>query len=288
MFKFVLFLLIILFIFSGFFRFCVFNFPKLFYQFCISTYDYFKYKRYNVCKEYGYIDVFCGLFGQGKTKEAVKRITHIYKIYNGKKIYDDANKQWVTQEIRVFSNVHLCAIPYYKFTSMQQLVDCQETNFGIVNIFLIDEASVIFNSREYKSNFNTFALNTLLTSRHHRIGIILTSQRFNHLDALLRQVCSNIYQCTYNPYLHIQRNAKYNAWDLECSKNPNLCKILGLTYSYTSGYDYSLYDTFAMVETVRKECNEKSFVSDSETLQTLNNSEFDNRLSNRVIRIKRK
>lgn len=286
--KMLLFLVLLLVFFSPFLRFVFFNFYTLTLQFVISLYDLIKYKRYNVCKDYGYIDVYCGLFGQGKTKEAVKRVTRIYKLYNGKMIYDDANRQWVKQEIKVFSNVKLSAIPYIEFTSMQQLVDCQETNFGVVNIFLIDEASVIFNSREYKSNFNTFALNTILTSRHHRIGIIMTSQRFNHLDALLRQVCSTVYQCSYNSFFHIQRIAKYNAWDLECSKNPNLCKCLLLSYSYTSGYDYSLYDTFAMVEKVRKDCSERSIVTDDETINSLGDNLFDNRLRNRKIPLSRK
>lgn len=281
--KLFIFLIIIFILFVPFFRFCFFNLHLLFKQFCISMYDYIKFKRYNVCKEYGYIDVYCGLFGQGKTKQAVKRIYNIYKRYNGLIIYDDYNRQWITQEIKVYSNVKLSGIPYIEFKTMQQLVDCQETNFGVVNLFLIDEASVIFNSREYKSNFNTFALNTILTSRHHRIGIILTSQRFNHLDALLRQVCSNVIQCHYMPFLHIQSEITYNAWDLECSKNPNICKPLNHIFTYTSGFDYSLYDTFAMVEKVRKECNEKAFVTDSETLNDLNNSLYDNTMLNRRI-----
>lgn len=271
-----------------FVRFCIKNFPILFKQFILSLYDYFKYRRYNECPEYGYIDCYCGLFGMGKTKQAVKKVTETYKRYNGKEIWDAAEQQWITQEIKVFSNVKLNAIPYTEFTSMQQLVDCQGTNYGVINLFLIDEASVIFNSREYKDNFNTFALNTILTSRHHRIGMILTSQRFNHLDALLRQVTSNVIQCNYNKFLHIQQMKKYNAWDLECSKNPALCKPLWISYEYTSGLVYSYYDTFAMVNKVAKECNEKEIVPDAITLTNLGNNVYDKTQSNMKEKHKRR
>lgn len=269
-----------------FVRFCLFNLHKLIKQFILSTYDYFHFKRFNECKEFGMIDCYCGLFGQGKTKQAVKRITEIYKRYNKLEIWDSYKQQWVEQEIRVYSNVKLSAIPYIEFHSMQQMVDCMGSEFGIVNLFLIDEASVVFNSREYKDNFNTLALNTILTSRHHRIGIILTSQRFNHLDALLRQVTSTVIQCRYLPFLHIQKMEYYNAWDLECSKNPELCQKLRLTYEYTSGLVYSYYDTYAMVQNVKKDCNEHNFVLDNQTVGALGGNIYDKSVTNRKLVLK--
>ena len=66
------------------------------------------------------IDCYCGLFGQGKTKQAVKRVTEIYKRYNKLQIWDAYKQQWVDQEIRVYSNVKLSAIPYIEFYSMHQ------------------------------------------------------------------------------------------------------------------------------------------------------------------------
>lgn len=277
----IIFLFLIIFLLSfPLVRFLISKFPILIKQFVISTIDYFKYKRYNECPEFGMIDCYCGLFGMGKTKQAVKRVTETYKRYNGVEIWKADTQEWITQEINVYSNVKLSAIPYTEFKSMQQMVDCMGTNFGVVNIFLIDEASVVFNSREYKDNFNTLALNTILTSRHHRIGIILTSQRFNHLDALLRQVTSNVIQCRYFKFLHIQSMRKYNAWDLECSKNPELCKPISVTYEYTSGLVYSYYDTFAMVNQVQKDCEEHKYVSDTVTINLQGNNIFDKSAQN--------
>ena len=270
-----------------FVRFVLTNFHHLAWQFWWSTKDHFKYHRANECPEYGMIDCYCGLFGQGKTKQAVKRVTEIYKHYNGLEIWDAERQEWITQEIKVFSNVKLSAIPYVEFTSMQQMVDCMGTNYGVINLFLIDEASVVFNSREYKENFNTLALNTILTSRHHKIGIILTSQRFNHLDALLRQVTSTVIQCRYFPFLHIQRMIYYNAWDLECSKNPELCQKLKTEYQYTSGLIYSYYDTFAMVGKVQKECLEKEYVTDAETIENIGDNVYDKSATNSKIILKR-
>lgn len=277
----ILFLFLIIFLLSfPLVRFLISKLPILIKQFVISTIDYFKFKRYNECPEFGMIDCYCGLFGMGKTKQAVKRVTETYKRYNGVEIWKADTQEWITQEINVFSNVKLSAIPYTEFTTMQQMVDCMGTNYGVVNIFLIDEASVVFNSREYKENFNTLALNTILTSRHHRIGIILTSQRFNHLDALLRQVTSTVIQCRYFKYLHIQSMKYYNAWDLECSKNPELCKPLAVRYEYTTGLVYSYYDTFAMVSDVKKACEDKRYVPDTITLNQLGDSTYDKSVVN--------
>ena len=280
----VVFGLVFIYFVSPFVRFLFHNLHKVIYQGVVSFYEYFKYKKYNVCNDYGYIDCYCGLFGQGKTKQAVERCYKIFKTFNGKKIWFPAEQCFITQTINIYSNVVLCGIPYIPFYSMQQMIDCAGSDYGTVNIFLIDEASVVFNSRDYKSNFNSLSLNTILTSRHHRIGIILTSQRFNHLDALLRQVVSHVIQCSYMPFFHIQREIKYNAWDLECSKNPNLCKPLSTRYTYTSSFNYSLYDTFAMVQNVKKACSEKEFITDTETLISQGDNIYNNQLINRKLK----
>lgn len=243
-----------------------------------DLYKYVRYKRWNECNSFGKIVCYTGLFGQGKTKECVRFITKQYDKYNDKPVYDFATGKWVQQKIVVYSNVDLL-IPYVKLTSLQQLVDCQSSEFGTVNLFLIDEASVVFNSREFKNNFSTPALNTILTSRHHKIGVYLTSQRFGHMDALLRQVTSTVYECAYFKPLRIQQIKVYDAWECENCSNLLLLKPLQVIYHYTTNEDYENYDTNAMVEAISKDCTDKVFYSDGDVLMRQGVSDGDVRMS---------
>lgn len=279
-------LIFILFIFSLFFPFCRFlytHFFKILFGIFPDLFNYIRYKRWNECNAYGRIICYTGLFGQGKTKECVRYITNQYERYNDKMVFDFQNNKWVQQQIVVYSNVDLL-IPYVKLTSLQQLVDCQDSPPGVVNLFLIDEASVVFNSREFKNNFSTPALNTILTSRHHKIGIYLTSQRFGHMDALLRQVTSAVYECNYFKPLRIQRIKVYDAWEVENCSNLLMVKPLRVEYTYTTDEVYENYDTYAMVEEISKKCMNNDFLDDIDVLNKQGNSTQDYHLINNVKR----
>ncbi|MDE6626083.1 MAG: hypothetical protein K2K56_06915 [Lachnospiraceae bacterium] len=262
-------------------RFLLTNTYKIILGLFPDLFQYIRYKRWNECPSYGRIVCYTGLFGQGKTKECVRFITRQYERYNGKMIYDFEHEKWVQQKINVFSNVDL-AIPYINLESLQQLVDCQFTEFGNVNLFLIDEASVVFNSRDFKKNFSTPALNTILTSRHHKIGIYLTAQRFGHMDALLRQVTSSVYECSFFKPLRIQKIKVYDAWECENCSNLLLLKPLRVIYRYTTNEDYEAYNTNAMVSAISKKCTDGDFCSDEEVLERQGNSDSDIKMLNRA------
>ena len=261
-------------------RFLLFNAPKIIVGAVPDLFKYIKYKRWRECPSYGRICCYTGLFGQGKTKECVRFITNQYDKYNGLMIYDFEAEKWIQQQVIVYSNVDL-TIPYVPLKSLQQLVDCQNSEVGTVNLFLIDEASVVFNSRDFKTNFSTPALNTILTSRHHKIGVYLTSQRFGHMDALLRQVTSYVYECKYFKPLRIQQIKVYDAWECENCSNLLLIKPVSVKYHYTSNEDYENYDTNAMVEAISKECSEGGFYSDADVLARQGSSESDVKVLNK-------
>ena len=94
-------------------------------------------------------------------------------------------------------------LPYEKLVSLEQLVRCAEKNKDIdyendtltITIALIDEMSVQLNSREFKKNINGQLLGTILCCRHYHMNIIGTAQRFNHTDALVRQVTQDVIEC---------------------------------------------------------------------------------------------
>lgn len=201
-----------------------------------DMYYYIKHKNWNVCQT-GKLIAYTALFGKGKTLSVVHYVVSLYERYNNKMIYDRDRKKFVRQKIHVISNVDL-NIPFEKFVSLEQIVRVAEKfrEIDIENdtltctIVLGDEFSVQMNSREFKKNIDPLFLNTLLTCRHHHISLIYDAQRFNHVDALLRQVTSYVVECKKVWRFMVQY--QYDAYELENASNPSLivpqCKYGGV------------------------------------------------------------
>lgn len=240
-------------------RCAVFNPIKTIKNAFIDFFNWCRYKQWNNAY-YGFIDCYTGLFGRGKTLSATHRVISLYNRYNGKRVYDPFRKKWVTQVVCVLSNVNLTSIPYIHLDSMFQAVEysknAQEYDLLhdtlTITYTLIDEASTQLNSRSFKTNFsNPLLLNTILTSRHWKLGFILTSQRFNHMDALMRQVTQNVINC--KKVWRFQLLNYYDAWELENSTNIELVKPIRRTCWFVTNKDYANYDTHACVDTLSKD-----------------------------------
>lgn len=246
----------------------------------IDLFNYF-YKYRHIPKK-PFINVYCGLFGSGKTLSAVHDVTAFYNRYNDKRVYDDRQKKFVMQKVEVLSNVDLNYIPYVKFTSLQQIVDIakfrhetdKELGVRTVTVILGDEFSVQMNSRNFmgsksnsgkqiEKNIDPLFLNALLTSRHALIhGFYLTSQRFEHLDALLRQVSTNVIECKKS--WRIQKNTYYDAYDREHASDPTKIEPLLRTGFFVRNCDYHAYDTLQVVSNLVKACDEGDMMSADE------------------------
>lgn len=219
----------------------------------------------------GSIVCYVGLFGKGKTLSSVREICRLYRRYNNKKIYDPARRKWVIQKVNVLSNVEL-SIPYVSFTGLQQIVNIsksqaiydKEHDVHTITLVLGDEFSVQLNSRSFKKNIDPLFLNTLLTCRHHHISLVYTAQRFGHVDALLRQVTSYVIDC--NKLWRIMVHGKYDAWDMENSTNPTLCKPLRRFGWFITDRDFNAYDTLACVDNLTKACEDGDLLSSEEIL----------------------
>lgn len=242
--------------------------------FCKDTYKYFRYKQKRNLKT-GELVAYVGLFGKGKTLSAVHLVVEkIYKKYNNLTIYDSFRKKWVTQRIYVLSNVDL-SIPMVKFTGLKQIVELSEQmhkydeeNDTLTCIVVLgDEFSVQLNSRSFKSNIDPLFLNTLLTCRHHHISIYYTSQRFSHVDALLRQVTSYVISC--NKRWRFMVHEKYDAYALEKATDTTLVKPLKRFGWFIKDKDYSNYDTLACVDNLSKSCKEGDMMSSAEILAAI-------------------
>lgn len=242
----------------------------------IDLYKYFRFHRWYECAT-GTIVCYVGLFGKGKTLSAVHKVAFLYKRYNDKKIYDFNRKKWVTQKIHIISNVSL-AIPYEDFVSMAQIVAVADRMRAIdeqndtltCTIVLGDEFSVQLNSRSFKSNIDPLFLNTLLTCRHHHISLIYTSQRFNHVDALLRQVTSYVYTC--NKIWRIMVHEQYDAFDLENASDPTLIKPKRRFGWFIKDAAFNAYDTLACVGNLTKSCKEGDMLTEEQILDLQRNN----------------
>lgn len=242
----------------------------------IDLCKHFRYHRWRECAT-GTISCYVGLFGKGKTLSAVHKVVSLYKRYNDKKIFDFNRNKWVTQKIHIISNVSL-AIPYEDFVSLSQIVAVadrmrsldEQNNTRTCTIVLGDEFSVQLNSRSFKSNIDPLFLNTLLTCRHHHISLIYTSQRFNHVDALLRQVTSYVYTC--NKIWRIMVHEQYDAFDLENASDPTLIKPKRRFGWFIRDAAFNAYDTLACVGNLTKSCKEGDMLTEEQILDLQRNN----------------
>lgn len=240
---------------------------------------YYYFCRYKNIPKKPFINVYCGLFGSGKTLSAVHDVIAFYKEYNGKKVYDDRIGEYVTQYVEILSNVELTGVPYVKFESLQQLVDIGVSRHEIdkknkvrtITIVLGDEFSVQMNSRNFggvNKNIDGFFLNALLTSRHSLVhAFYLTSQRFEHMDALLRQVSTNVIEC--KKIWRIQENIYYDAYQREHASRPEDLQPTMRTAWLIQDKDFKAYDTLQVVKNLAKACHEGDMISEEEILKRL-------------------
>ena len=270
MFWFVVFVVVVACIMSVFVRVVITHPVSVIRYGCVDLYKYLKYKQWRNCRT-GQLLCYVGLFGKGKTLSAVHYIVGKYKRYNDRLIYDFDRKKWVTQKVHVISNVDL-NIPFERFESLSQIVFVadnmrlkdQEDDTRTITLVLGDEFSVQLNSRKFKDNIDPLFLNTLLTCRHHHISLIYTSQRFNHVDALLRQVTSAVITC--NKCWRIMVHGQYDAYELENASDPTQVAPKSRFGWFINDAAYGAYDTLACVGNLSKSCKEGDMMSEDEIL----------------------
>lgn len=235
-----------------------------------DAFRYYKYKRYNLCKT-GDLNIYCGYFGSGKTLSLVHKVVGLYEHYNGLPVWCDRRKKWVTQRILILSNVTL-AVPYVPLESLSQVVAASKVNTAYddehdtltITAVCMDELSLQMNSRSFKENFNAYFLNCLLCCRHYHISFYGSSQRFQHVDKLMRDVTLSVIQCRKT--WRFQVNSFYDAWELENATSPELLKPLRKICWFVRDKDYAAYDTLAVVDNLKKKIDDGDILSDVEIL----------------------
>lgn len=221
------------------------------------------------------------MFGKGKTLSAVHEINDLYKRYNNKTVWCRERKKFVNQRVVILSNVKLKNIPYVKLENLGQFVqyakDMHEYDINndciTIVIGFIDEMGAELNSRNFKSNINASVLNTFLCCRHYHMGIIGTAQRFNHVDALIRQVTQKVIMC--DKLWRLQRQYVYDAWELENATSFESVLPLYKTGFFVRNKDYNAYDTMAVVESLGKDWEAGKMFSDKEILEMQANNNIN-------------
>lgn len=235
-----------------------------------DSFFYIVHKKYNICPT-GKLIAYTALFGKGKTLSVVYYIVRLYNKYNNKYVWDKERKKFVTQKVHVISNVDL-NIPFEKFVSLEQIINVAETYHEkdlandtlTVTLVLGDEFSVQMNSRNFKTNIDPLFLNTLLTCRHHHILMVYDAQRFNHVDALLRQVTNYVVEC--NKCWRVMIWKFYDAYELENAATPSLVKPYLRKGWFIRDKHFNAYDTLACVGNLTKEIKNGGMLSEEEIL----------------------
>ena len=234
----------------------------------IDTYKFIRYKQWRLYKDYGLLDIYSGIFGQGKTLSSTIIVRDIYKRYNNKKVYDFKDRKWKTQKIELMTNVTLNDIKALPLLCMDDILKwCnhpKDDNSINILVVLIDETSTQLNSRAFKTNFTTDLLNILLTCRHHKIRIIGTTPRFNQVDALVRQVTNHDIECS--KWWRLVKHSHYNAWQLENTNDVSSIEPLYTRCIFVDDSDFNAYDTFACVQNFIDNVKKGLHLTDAEIL----------------------
>lgn len=234
---------------------------------------YLTHRDWNVAS-YGQISCYIAdssvSFGCGKTLSATDYLVSLFRRYNNRPVWCGERHKMVTQKVKIISNVDFLTIPYERLVSLAQFVQWSEQVHDYdmehdtltVTYMLIDEASSQLNSRMFKSNFDPYFISRLLTSRHARASIVLTSQRAGMVDKLMRD-CTHLY-IGCRKIWRFQLLSYYDAYEMETAQNPALVAPLRRTCWFVHDGAFANYDTYANVESLKKSCKAGDMLSESE------------------------
>lgn len=274
----VLFILIFICIISPTFRCALFHPFKTIINAVIDIYKYFKYKKWNEA-EYGEIVGYIAdngrKFGCGKTLTAVEFLTSLYDKYNDKIVWCKERKKFVTQKIQILSNVTLTTIPFINFISLGQYVSLlnktvetdKENDTLTVTYAFIDEASSILNSRSFKDNLSAPVISSIVTCRHMHSGLIYSTQKPKLTDCLLRTVTSYYVGC--DKLWRFQRTNYYDSDSLEYAVDPTIVQPFKRGCWFIENKHFAKYDSFELLKTIEKKCEEGDMMSEEEILTHL-------------------
>lgn len=236
-----------------------------------DIYGYIAHKEYNVCREYGKIKMYSAsdaqAFGCGKSLSMAHYCGYLNKRYNHKKVWDSKEKKFVEQHLFFVSNLELKNVDYYiPFVGKSQFQEVEKLGASEHDIvfFVLDEAGIVFNSRQYKDNIPTEFLARLLQIRHNKVGFILNAQRFGMVDKVIRETCSVVTTCKKIWRIVILQD--FDAFNMENAVNPTLIQPLRTTVWFAKNEDFDAYDTNYNVTQLNKDLEDGDILTTEEIL----------------------
>lgn len=239
----------------------MFNLFKIVYYIPFDIYDYFRYKRYNECPYFGFIKIFNGYFGSGKSLSAVDEvISSVYNKYNGLDVWCDELGCFVKQKITIITNLKLVGCPYIYFESEQQFIE-YEPAFGEVVIYLIDEIGAVWNSRDFQK-FNPEVFKRLVQSRKRKIAIVGTLPKLIGTDINIRRYTDDVIVCT--KWWRVLKHRYYKADDIENCSNIDMLEPFKIEYKFVVNRMFAQYDTNAIIDKLKEDMLGDKFITVSE------------------------
>lgn len=250
-----------------------------------DIYKYFKYKEYRKCKEYGKIKMYSAqdaqAFGCGKSLSMAHYCGFLDNKYDGQFIYDEKDNKWHEQRLIFISNLELKNvrhyIPFIGKSQFENIDKIAKDDYTIV-FFVLDEAGIVFNSRQYKDNIPTAFLTKLLQIRHNKVGFILNAQRFTMVDKIIRETCNVVTTC--KKIWRFVILTEYDAFSLENAQNPSLVQPISSHIWFSKNSDFEAYDTNYNIGQLKKELEEGDIMSTEEILATRGEDSDVDRVTN--------
>ena len=218
-------ILFIILLFNGAFRYILFHFFELI---PLSIQDFIHFLTTKKTFDKFGIDMYCGYFGEGKTIKAVDTVLFYKKKY---------------PEINVFSNIHI-ACDYKPIHSWNVIIEAPPNS-----IFLVDEVSTLLHARNWKE-FPTDLMRTMFQCRKNHKYLIMTAQRFHHVDKTVRDVTDHVFQQSHD-FWRIHHTCVYDAWDLENCINIKDILPQSVFWWHRSNAMYRHYDTDYVVNDIK-------------------------------------
>lgn len=225
-------------------RFLPMQLHNLVYYMPVDIYRYVKYKKKNECPNFGYIKVFCGYFGSGKSLSAVDEVISIYKRYNGLVVWNEDLQTFLKQKVTIISNLDLKGVPYVEWTSEQQFINYEVTPSEVV-LFLVDEIGTVWNNRDFK-NFNPDVFQNIVQSRKRKMAIYGTLPDFLGTDINIRRYTHQVVQCSKT--WRFVKHRYFNPRDVENCNNIDMIQPIDIKYLFVKDKQYKQYDTYKMIE----------------------------------------
>jgi hypothetical protein len=211
-----------------------------------DTIKYYKNKEWLIFNGFG-LHFYVGLFGSGKTSSMVRDAYKLALRY---------------PQMNILTNMKLFNFPEHtniiQLTHYRQIITCPPDT-----LILIDEISSIFNSRDWKKGgIPAPLLSTILQVRKERKMLYCTAQRFQHVDALFRQITFTVRvcECYRNRWNFIY---VYDGFDYE---NANVMQPAEELEHYSfvqTDKIRALYDTSEMVQKMQT----TDYLTDKEILE---------------------